>query len=486
MIDMPQIQSIRRMHNDGYSVSEIANATKLSRPTVRKYIEVDDFNQPTPAERKRPSKLDPYIDTILGWLEDDKKARRKQRHTAKRIYDRLRTEMGFAGSYSTVQRFVKDLRAVNGSGGFLDLVWQPASIQVDFGQADFYIMGTLTCMHYLVVTFPYSNVALAQLFKGENAECVCEGLRRIFEYVGGVPDRAVFDNATGIGKRVCDEIRLTELFSRFQLHYGFTVTFCNVNSGHEKGSVENAVGTLRRNLFVPVPDIQNVAIYNKNLLGECMGRAVAVHYRKGEQCRALFEEDAWALAPLPQKPFACVRYQGYKTDGYGTVIVGGHHRYSTSPGMATSTVTVAFGADDVWVYDATGSLIAEHVRLYGEEPKESVDPSSSLRTLLRRPGAWKNSQVRASLPDALRNHIDAQDRDMVKECLATLAEVSASAGYDMAVKASWGVYQRTGQMRLSDVSLYAARLTGPGVADYEDDVDLNIYDQVFAATGAAV
>jgi transposase len=474
------------MHNDGYSVSEIAKSLKLSRPTVRKYIGTDDFSQPMPTKTKRPSKLDPYIEVILGWLEEDKKARHKQRHTAKRIFDRLLSETDYDGSYSLVQRFIRGLKAARGDGGYLDLVWQPASMQVDFGQADFYVLGSLTCLHYLVVTFPYSNVALAQLFKGENAECVCEGLRRIFEYVGGVSQRAVFDNAAGIGKRVCDAVRLTELFARFQLHYGFEATFCNVNSGREKGSVENAVGTLRRNLFVPVPDIQNISIYNKNLLEECMGRALAVHYRKGEQCRALFEEDAYALSALPEKPFACVRYQGYKTDKHGNVVVGGRHRYSTSASMALTSVTVAFGADDVWVYDRNGSLVAEHTRLYGEAPAESIDPSSSLRTLMRRPGAWKNSQVRAALPDSLRNYIDAQDKDVIKECLATLVEVCAQSDYPTAVKASWGVYQRTGQMRLSDVSLYAARLTGSGITDYEDDVDLDVYDQVYAGISAVV
>jgi transposase len=472
------------MHEDGYSQSEIAKATKLSRPTVRKYIEKDDFNEPLPAEGRRPSKLDPYVRTVLDWLEEDKRVRPKQRHTAKRVYDRLKDETGFDGSYSLVQRFVKGRKAQKGGGGFLDLVWHPATVQVDFGQADFYVMGAQSCLHYLVVTFPYSNVALAQLFKGENAECVCEGLRRIFEHVGGVPRRAVFDNATGVGKRVCEGIRLTELFSRFQLHYGFEAAFCNANSGHEKGNVENAVGTLRRNLFVPVPDIHDIATYNKALLEECMGRAAAAHYRKGETCRALFEEDAHALAPLPQKPFSCVRYQAYKADKYGNVTVDGRHRYSTSPTFAMTPLTVAFGSDDVRIYGRDGSLVAEHARLYGPGPQESIDPSSSLRALARRPGAWHNSQVRDSLPDCLRDYIDAQGKDVVKECLATLAEVSADTDYPTAVKACRDIYEQTGGMARSNVAVHAARLKDGGVPEYGDCTDLAVYDQVYGPSGA--
>ena len=480
MIDMPQIQSIRRMHQDGYKIAEIAKTLKLSWPTVKKYIEMDDFNQPMPQEQRRPSKLDPYKEIVMTWLEEDKKVWRKQHHTALRVYDRLIAETDYTGSYSLVQRFLKEIKAQNGSTGFLDLVWEPAEVQVDFGQADLYIYGVLTRMHYLVVTFPYSNVAIAQLFKGENAECVCMGLKRIFEYVGGVPRRAVLDNGAGIGKKIYDEIRLTELFARFQLHYKFEVTLCNPDSGNEKGNVENAVGTLRRNLFVPVPDIHDVDTYNKMLLDECMDRASAVHYRKGERGTFLFEEDCYALSPLPEKPFACVRYQEYRTDKYGNVCIGGCHRYSTSSKLALQKVIVGFGADDIDIYSLDGTHISTHGRLYGERPEESIDPQASLRLLMRRPGGWQNSMVRMSLPESLKDYIDAQDKDLRKECLATLAEVTEATDYATAIEACWNVCQRIGYMKRSDVVIYAERLYGNGAIDYDEPVDLGEYDQVFA------
>src|SRR5699024_2312815 len=102
------------------------------------------------------------------------------------------------------------------------------------------IAGQRQTLHMLVVTFPYSNMRFVQAYRGETAECVCHGLRSIFEQVGGVPTLMVFDNATGIGRRVRTRITETKLFEAFKNHYRSESRFCNPESGHEKGNVENA------------------------------------------------------------------------------------------------------------------------------------------------------------------------------------------------------------------------------------------------------
>ncbi len=181
-----------------------------------------------------------------------------------------------------------------------------------------------------MLAFPYSNVGLAQVFPGENAECVCQALKQIFEYVGGVPTRIVFDNATGIGRRVCGGVRTTELFGRFAAHYDFAYAFCNPNSGHEKGSVENKVGFIRRNLLVPMPQLTNAVAFNKNLLARCMESARKPHWIKGEPEEQLFVEDRFAMLGLPSKPFEAVRYLRPVADKKGKVQVDGPHFYSTS------------------------------------------------------------------------------------------------------------------------------------------------------------
>ena len=94
--------------------------------------------------------------------------------------------------------------------------------------------GLKRTIKYLCLSFPHSNGGFFQVFGGETAECVCQGLGDIFHHIGRVPRRIVFDNAGGIGRRVRDKVSLNELFLRFKCHYGFSVSFCNPESGHEK------------------------------------------------------------------------------------------------------------------------------------------------------------------------------------------------------------------------------------------------------------
>lgn len=185
MIKMPVIQDIRQMHRDGMSIAEISRKTNVSEPTVRKYVRMEDLSPKVPAKRRVPSMLDDYTPLIDKWLEEDRRNWHKQRHTAQRVFERLVAEHGFEGSYSTVQRYVKRYREEHkGSASqYLDQDWPPGEMQVDFGQADFRIVGVRTRMHDLVCAFPFSNVGLAQVFYGETAECVCEGLIAVFEHI---------------------------------------------------------------------------------------------------------------------------------------------------------------------------------------------------------------------------------------------------------------------------------------------------------------
>ena len=174
-------------------------------------------------------------------------------------------EHGYTGSYSIVQRYMKKCRSIQTEKANLELIWDPGPAQVDFGEADFYEAGKLCRKKYLTVSFPYSNDGYSQVFGGETAECVCQGLQDIFEFIGGVPPLLIFDNATGVGRRIGDAIHESELFSRFRAHYHFRVRFCNPYSGWEKGNVERKVDYNRANLFVPVPHFNEIEKYNQKL-----------------------------------------------------------------------------------------------------------------------------------------------------------------------------------------------------------------------------
>ena len=484
MIGMSTILTIKSRINKGDSIAQIARDEGISEPTVRKYRDLDDFSPAIKIRKERASKLDPFKPIIDEWMEQDKKCRVKQRHTAKRIFDRLVEEQGYSGGYTLVQSYVKGKKRLNQSANdqFLNLVWSPGEAQVDFGLCDFKVLGVSKEVHYLVVTFPCSNVSLSQCFWGENAECVCEGLKAIFEYCKGVPLRLIFDNATGIGRRIGEIIRMAETFKRFAAHYGFEYSFCNPDSGHEKGSVENAVGTIRRNLFVPTPRIDNLRSYNKRLLDKCMQRAEKQHYLRAEPEIQLFMEDRMAMLDLPAKPFKAVRHDGSATNKYGDVCLEGKHRYPLGPENAQTKVIVEYGAFEVSFYTQKGSLIATYERAYGDAPTQAKDPRMQLALLCKKPGAWRNSLVRAEMPKELRLAVDAMDKPTRSELLKALRDASDQSGYDAAIAACSALAAMETAPSRADILMSAALIVnGQNAVEYTTLPDLSIYDAVFTS-----
>lgn len=247
-------QRIRILDAQGVSWREIARRLGVSRDTVRKYATMEDCS-PKPAVRKgRRSLIDAYSGTVDSWLSADRLMPRKQRHTARRVYARLVEEEGFEGSYSSVQRYVKRWREEHRSDGdgYLELDWSAGVMQVDFGEAVATIGGGDVKVHCLVATFPHSNMRYVAAMPGENAECVCEGLARIFDHIGMVPRVLVLDNATGAGHRDAKgHVTLATVFDAFLSRHRIEARFRNPYSGNEKGDVENAVGFPRRDLMVP-------------------------------------------------------------------------------------------------------------------------------------------------------------------------------------------------------------------------------------------
>ena len=306
----------------------------------------------------------------------------------------------------------------------------------------------------------------------------------VFRYIGGVPTRIVFDNATGVGRRVCGQIRTSELFAAFAEHFGFDYSFCNPRSGWEKGGVENKVGALRRSLFVPVPSFDRIGLYNERLLDECMRHSDREHYRKGEGQLALFEEDCFALRPLPEAPFAAVSYSTRKADKYGNVTLDGCHRYSTDPAYGRCELIVGEGAFEVAIYDMDGTLVAAHPRAYGKKPTESVDPVSQLALLCRKPGGWTDSRVRTALPDDLREWMDSQEAPERARTLRLLRDVCEESGWSPAVEAMARAVEAGGSVDRATVGILAGGIAnGRGVVEYDEAVDMSDYDAAFATIG---
>ncbi len=488
MLDMSEIEVIRDLARKGYSRSEIKQKTGYSYPTIKKYLEGNmDFSPKVPERERRGSKLDPFTADIDMALERDKGEWYKQRHTAKRIYAKL-VEKGFDGSYQLVQRYVRSKRAVKVDDQYVELVWAPGQAQADFGEADFYEAGGRQRRFYLVLSFPYSNMSFTQVFKGVTGECVCQGLMDIFASTSRVPTSIVFDNATGVGRKVCGVVRETELFRRFRLHFGFSAEFTNPNAGNEKGHVEGKVGYTRRNMFVPPVHYNDMVSYNERLLVDCeaLGHS-ETHYIKERPWMELFEEDRAAMRALPRNAFIAVTYETRVCDKYGKATLDGNHRYSAGSEHGGYSVLLGLRAHDVTVYDAEGARIISYPREYGGKATCSDNVLSDLRLLGRKPGAFRNSHVRDMLTQSVKNHLDSLGKTELRTQVETMAELTGSVGFDTVSKAMDETLRRTDRLSTSDLRIVCLRMSGYGIdTPPESGPSLADYDNLLMFKGGAL
>jgi transposase len=441
---MTQVHHIRKMYfEEGKNITEISQETGRDRKTVRVYLEKEDWNEEKPDVQKEETfpKLSSFKCQIDEWLEEDKKAKRKQRHTAKRVYDRLIENYGeaFTCSYRTVAGYVsKRKKEIFGKKiGHLPLEHIPGEAQADFGDAEYYENGRLYSGKYLNLSFPYSNKGYFQLSKGENQECLFEGLIALFEYIGGVPQRIWFDNASTMVVQVLKQggRHLTEDFIRFTEHYRFEAAFCNVDAGHEKGNVEGKVGYHRRNMLVPIPRFESLAAFNKEQLEKCEADAEREHYRKNTTIAELYKEDEAVLLDLPTVPLDVSKYVTMKTNGYGRFYLHkGLHEYSVSPKFANSRVMVKITANEVIPMDESHREIVRHERCYGDYRQQSMKWLPYLTQLARSPGALKYTGIFQMLPESVQSYLERCNKGDKGKVLQAIAALTEKNGFQSAVE----------------------------------------------------
>jgi transposase len=442
MLTMTNINDIRRMYfEEGMSKTKIKRKTNFSRKTIRKYIEKSDWNKNICLPNSQLSKLTRYKSDIDRWLESDKEMRKKQRHTAKRIFDRLKELYGneFDCSYRTVAGYVSKKRKEifgNNDDFYLPLEHKPGEAQIDFGDADFIENGKRYRGKYLNVSFPYSNAGFMQLFKGENFECLAQGMVDIFKYISGVPNRQWFDNmSTAVHGIKEDKSReLTNAFSRLKNHYNFKAVFCNFAAGNEKGSVENKVGYHRRNLLVPIPECKDLRDYNRILLEKCFLDMERKHYKKGLLIKALFAEDKKHLIPLPAEDFRASKIKSVRIDAYAKFRINkGKHIYSTMPKLAKKSTQIEITAHEVIIYDEKINPVLKHKRLYSNET-EAMNWLPYLTQLSKRPNALKYTGIYEMFPYPLQQWLVNCNKKELSDSLKLIAEMSDKSSFNTAVK----------------------------------------------------
>ena len=428
MLHMAQKQYIKYLYEvEGKNLAEIQKATGFNYRTVQKYAYQENWSEeslPVLNAENYPS-LGAYIPIIDTWLEDDCKLPRKQRHTAWRVFCRLRDEHGFTGCYSSVKRYVRKKRFVmkTSDEGFLPLAHPCGWDQVDFGEFMYYDAVQKEQTGYaLTVSFPHSNKGYTQAFPSQNQECLLEGMKRIFEYIGGVPVRLRFDNMTTAVAQVLkgSERTLTDGFARFMLHYRFQADFCNPAAGNEKGNVESKVGYSRRNAFVPVPTITSFDDYNDWLFDWCETDAERDHYKYKIPIQELWEEDYAQLLRLPEYPFSVFRYEALSVNKSGFAVID-TNRYGLSPTLAGETVQAKIFFDHVeFFYDH--QLVGRYPRSY-KTNDEVYDWRQYITTLCKKPGAVEHTRFFQQMPEAWQEYLRPLKSKERKSALQLLDEI---------------------------------------------------------------
>lgn len=475
-------ECIREMSIRGSSQREIARALHVSRNTVSKYLSEDLSPAPPVRPPHASPTMEPFAEEVSSWLEADLLVPRKQRHTAKRVHDRLVAEHGFEGSLSTVERFVRDWRESrpqSPADGFLELSWPAGSAQGDWGNAVAVIGGAEVGVHEFALTLPHSNGRWCVCSMAQRSECLCESMLQVFEHIGGVPPVLVLDNATEAGRRIAGVVRESSLFSAFRQHHGFEVRFCNPHSGHEKGSVENAVGFLRRNLMVPVPEAPDLVALNERLLAGCDRLLDGDHYREGVPVRGLLADDLSALLPLPGARFDCVRWERRRADREGRVEVDGT-LYCAGPYWHGRWMLVGLRAGSVEVMDERGRHAATLPRSWSGGGATVYDPATLIPAVTARPRSWEQSQLRASVPEAMREGMDRCGAAERRQVLRELRRASEAFGFERASAACAEVFSggRVPERASVDLLCRAAAGAAPG-----GGADLSVYDGLMGGGG---
>lgn len=376
----------RAVLRDGMSEREAARVFGLDRGTVSKMLR---FSAPPGYRRTSPrprSRMDAHADFIDQILISDREAPKKQRHTVKRIFERLRDERGFGGGYTTVRDYVRPRRQAL-KEAFVPLAHPPGHAQADFGEATVALGGAEQKVRFFVMSLPQSDAVFVKAYHAETAEAFCDGHVEAFAFFGGVPRSILYDNTRlAVAQILGDGTRKrSRMFEALQSHYLFDDRFGRPARGNDKGKVEGMVGFARRTFMVPIPVAPDIDALNAMLLERCRDRLSAVlRGAEGADIGARLVADRAAFLNPPATPFeACDKRPGRASSL--ALVRYRNTDYSVPVAYAHRDVMVKAYVDEI-VIEAAAEEIARHRRSY--ETEDFVfDPLHYLDLLERKVGA---------------------------------------------------------------------------------------------------
>lgn len=392
---MEQFEQIRRDHaREGLSIRELARRHGVHRRAVRQALA-----DPVPPAKRAPSsrpapKLGAYRALIDEWLRADAGVPRKQRHTARRIWQRLREEHGAEVSERQVDRYVAAARRRIGEvEAFVPLVADAGvEAEVDWGQAQVVLRGEPVEVHVFLMRACHSGASFAVAFRAETQQAFLEGHVRAFEWFAGVFEVVRYDNLKAAVVRVLKGRRRVESdrFVALRSHYMFESVFCvaGKRGAHEKGGVEGEVGRFRRRHLVPVPKVASMAELNELLEEACWANLQRTILGRPEPIGVMLDRERLLLGSLPKEAHCTAEEASPRVDSKAMVTVRAN-RYSVPARLAGLRVRAKVGAGEIDVWH-DGSLVASHERLAGKHGT-SAQLDHYLDLLARKPGALARS-----------------------------------------------------------------------------------------------
>jgi transposase len=347
-----------------------------------------------PPERKKPQRQRPKLDSAIPFIDAilaaDRQAPRKQRHTAHRIFYRLQAELPTClAAESTVREYVREQKRALGLRGRATCVPQSyawgSEAQVDWYEAVADVEGARQTLQVFGLRSMASGGAFHRAYTHATQQAFLEAHEAAFRYFGGVFHRLRYDNLPLAVKRIVRgrEREQTTRFIAFRSHWRFAAEFCTPAEAHEKGGIEGEAGYFRRNHWVPIPAVPDLAALNAQLLAACGADQHRTIAGRAQPVGALMQLEQPHLLPLAAEGFDLAEVSFPRVDGAGCVKVR-TNAYSVPVRVGTQVEARVYPTTvEVW---HAGQRVACHARCYSRQ-QQVLDLEHYLDVLERKPGA---------------------------------------------------------------------------------------------------